>query len=132
MRSAGTRRSWRAYGTAAEAGSSAVHLGETIVVRAGFGPVSGGHASPLIPREHLYLVQRGQVPDGVAAHLGRAPVSGPADPEARGVDLAVPERYPGLAADQELPPTQSFGIVQDSAAEDLCIDPDPAAVPGTR
>jgi hypothetical protein len=67
--------------------------------------------------------------DGVAADLRRTPVPGPVDAEARGVDLAAPECGPGLPAAQELPGAEVLGMVQDGAAEDLRIDPDPAAVP---
>src|ERR1039457_2468788 len=85
-------------------------------------------APPLIPRKHLGLVQRGQVPDGVTAYLSWPPIAGPVDTELCGVNLAGAEGLPSLTAGEELTWAQVFRLRQDRLADDLGVDPHPPLV----
>src|SRR5689334_22885478 len=74
------------------------------------------HAAPLVPREHLDLVEGGQAPDRVAADLTRSPVLGAGYAEVGGIDAALPEGGPGLPAGQELTAGQILRPLQDVQA----------------
>src|SRR4051812_10238229 len=80
---------------------------EVVVVVAGLAGVGVRHASPLVPGQHLDVVQRRQVSDRVAAYFARSPVLRPRYTEGRGVDPIVTVKLPGLTAGQELPARQT-------------------------
>jgi hypothetical protein len=102
------------------------HVHQLVVVGTGTAVVGVVHAAPLVPREHLDLVQRGQVAHGVAPDLADAPGLGhPGHAERGRVGVAVPARQPRLSAGQEVAGGQVGGGGDEVEAEHLGVDPRP-------
>src|ERR1039457_1834347 len=98
---------------------------EFVVIGTSIAIVSICHAAPLVPREHLKLVQRSEVFDGIAANLCRSPVVGPEDPKGRGVDVTPAKRAPRLATGEELARPQVLWVLQHLTSKNLRINAHP-------
>jgi len=83
------------------------------------------HTPPLIPRQHLNLVESSQVPDSVAPNLSRPPVGSSIHAILRSIDLPAPKRGPRLTTSKKLPNNQILRPLQNLQPQNLRIHPHP-------
>ena len=104
---------------------------QQVEVVAGLAVVGVFHRPPLVPWEHLDLVdEAGEVSHGVAADLTGPPVLGAEDTEVCRVLLAGSDELPGLAGGEELAGTEVVGSGRAGgcSVEVLGVDADPASI----
>ena len=89
--------------------------------------VAGAHWPPLVPRQHLDAVERGEVANGVADDLGNAPVLGAVHAEGHGIG-AVAVGRPCFWASEERGGRKVGGVHGEAEidADELAVDTYPS------
>ena len=101
---------------------------EGVVIGTRLPVVRIGHPAPLIPGEHLDLVQRREIFDGIAADLGWSPILGAVHAEAGSINVIAAECTPRLTARKELPFREVLRMFDDPLPKDLRIQANPPII----